>query len=689
MLITDGIEKLKGIGEKTAPAFHAAGIFSIADLLYHYPRSYEKLGEICPMGSIKKDGRYTLAGKVLSPASVFYKNGKSILQFSFGDDSGKGRVSLFGMPYLKKNFEPGRRLILQVYAKRKGEQLFLSQPRILKEAEYEEGIRQLKAVYPLSGKLSQTLLRKAVAQALPLAEELTDCLNEERRRKLELPSIAEAMHLLHAPADTEQAERGRRRLAFDEFFLFLAAMELLKDGPDRLPSPYVISEGQEAVRPFIEGLAYELTPAQKRSLNEVLSDMAGGYVMNRLLQGDVGSGKTVIAFAAALAAIRAGHQAAIMAPTEVLARQHHAAALRYSESLGKDFVPELLVGSMTAKEKREARARIAAGEAKLVIGTHALIQDGVEIPDAALIVTDEQHRFGVRQRRRLAGMGAGPHVLVMSATPIPRTLGLILYGDMDVSLIDELPAERLPIKNAIVDESWREKLLQFIVKHVREGQQCYIICPQVEEGEDGDIRNVTDYTEELRESLPDDIRIGMLHGRMKPEEKSSVMEEFASAALDILVSTTVVEVGVNVPNATVMVIENAERFGLSQLHQLRGRVGRGDKQSYCVFVAGGDDGELSKKAKERLEILKKSNNGFEIAEEDLKQRGPGEFFGSRQSGVPYFELADIYGDSALLTAAKQTLMQLIKEDPGKLEPLRQVLKERNKENSTEFRGICL
>ncbi len=689
MLLTDDIKTLKGIADKTAEAFYSAGLFNLNDLLHYFPRRYESLGEIRPMAGINADGYVTLSGSVSGQPSMVYRNSKSMLQFTFADGSGSGRVTVFNMPWLKKSLFPGREIIMRVFAKRKGMQLFLSQPRFMSRDEYENGLRSLKPVYPLTKKLNDAPLRKAIEQALPVAEDIKEYLPEDVIAERGLMSIPEAIRKMHKPADMEEVYAARRRLAFDEFFLFLAKMEFLKEGEEKTPSSYRCDNAEDSFRRLSESLPFELTGAQKGAIADVFRDMNSGYCMNRLLQGDVGSGKTIVAFSAALAVCDAGHQAALMAPTEVLAKQHYDDALRMSSEYGLSLKPVLLSGSLKASEKKAAKKGIENGDYNFLIGTHALIQDDVIAKDLALMITDEQHRFGVRQRMSLAAKGNAPHVLVMSATPIPRTLGLILYGDLDVSVINELPANRLPIKNAVMGEDEHNKIYQFILKRISEGRQAYIICPMVEEGGLEDVSNVTEYSAELKKIFPPRIRIDMLHGKMKPAEKNEIMERFSKGESDILVSTTVVEVGVNVPNATVMVVENAERFGLSQLHQLRGRVGRGGYQSYCIFVAGGEGENLSKKTKERLNVLKETNDGFKIAEEDLKQRGPGDFFGLRQSGLPYFKIADIYTDALLLKETKQSLERIMAADVENMQKLRTALRDREEMTYSDFHGICL
>ena len=483
-----------------------------------------------------------------------------------------------------------------------------------------------------------------------------DYLPASLRKKHELAEYNFAIEHIHFPQDETDLLFARKRLVYDEFFMFLLGVRRLKEKRQDLQSSYRMKE--EAVsRKLEQELPYSLTGAQKRALEEVYADLESGSVMNRLIQGDVGSGKTIIAVLALLRTAENGYQGALMVPTEVLARQHYESVTELFEKHGIKKTVVLVTGSMTAKEKRIAYEKIASHEADIVIGTHALIQEKVVYDNLALVITDEQHRFGVSQRETLGNKGTQPHVLVMSATPIPRTLAIIIYGDLDISVIDELPANRLPIKNCVVDTGYRKNAYNFIKKEVLNGRQAYVICPMVEESEMIEAENVLDYTKVLRENLPG-IRVEYLHGKMKPKEKNAIMEAFASGDIQVLVSTTVVEVGVNVPNATVMMIENAERFGLAQLHQLRGRVGRGKEQSYCIMVnASGDKGKNA-----RLEVLNKSNDGFFIASEDLRLRGPGDIFGLRQSGDLEFKIADIYTDAVTLKQVSEDVDALLSED---------------------------
>ena len=467
-----------------------------------------------------------------------------------------------------------------------------------------------------------------------------------------------AIRGIHFPEDKEVFYHARERLVFEEFLQFILAIRKLKDSNSRMDNEYVIPLDLRTEE-FQKALPFELTGAQQNVWREIQQDMASEHAMSRLVQGDVGSGKTIVAVLALLNTALKGYQAAMMAPTEVLARQHYESITSLFEAYDIPIKVVLLTGSMTAKEKRRAYDRIECGLAKIIVGTHALIQDAVYYDNLALVVTDEQHRFGVKQRESFAKKGGVPHVLVMSATPIPRTLAIILYGDLDISVIDELPANRLPIKNCVVDTSYRQTAYTFMKKQIAEGRQCYIICPMVEESEAMEAENVTDYSRMLQEEMGTQIVVDHLHGKMKQAAKDEIMERFGRNEIQILVSTTVIEVGIDVPNATVMMIENAERFGLTQLHQLRGRVGRGKYQSYCIFMTG----SKAKETKKRLEILNKTNDGFKIASEDLKLRGPGDLFGIRQSGLMDFGLGDIYQDAAILQKANEAAEWLLKNNP--------------------------
>lgn len=480
----------------------------------------------------------------------------------------------------------------------------------------------------------------------------------------------EAVRNMHFPEDKEYFAAARERFVFEEFLVFILSLRRLKETENRAKNSFIFAD-QEKIGKFLKALPYRLTDAQMKVWNEIKADMQGEHVMSRLVQGDVGSGKTVVAFLALLLSGLNGYQGALMAPTEVLARQHYENISDMLKDYNLPLKAELLTGSMTAAQKRSAYERIQSGEASIIIGTHALIQEKAVYKELALVVTDEQHRFGVRQREALAGKGTMPHILVMSATPIPRTLAIILYGDLDISVIDEMPKNRLPIKNCVVDTGYREKAYAFMKKQVAQGHQCYVICPMVEESESLDAENVMDYSQTLQEEMGDTVRVGYLHGKMKQKEKDEIMDAFGRNEIQILVSTTVVEVGIDVPNATVIMIENAERFGLAQLHQLRGRVGRGKHQSYCIFMSASKSDET----KERLDILNHSNDGFFIAGEDLRLRGPGDLFGIRQSGILDFKVADVFQDAKTLKAASEEAGEILKDDPELEQPCHLELKK--------------
>lgn len=536
---------------------------------------------------------------------------------------------------------------------------------------YEEKLNTLQPNYALTAGLTNNAVVKAMKQAISYLDLKQDFLPPDVRTRYHLAEYNYAIQGIHFPVDKEEFYTARERLVFEEFLVFILALRQMKEKNEKSKNTFSFAS-TKPVEEFMHKLPYELTGAQQKVWQEIKADLNGAHVMSRLVQGDVGSGKTIIALLGLLLAAVNGYQGALMAPTEVLAKQHFESICEMLEEYQIPVRVELLTGSMTAKEKRMAYERIASGEAQIIVGTHALIQEKVKYHSLALVVTDEQHRFGVKQREKLAEKGNTPHILVMSATPIPRTLAIILYGDLDISVIDELPANRLPIKNCVVDTNYRKTAYQFMKKQVLEGRQCYVICPMIEENENLEAENVIDYAKTLQEEMGNNIQVAYLHGKMKQSEKDAIMEQFGKREIQILVSTTVIEVGINVPNATVMMVENAERFGLAQLHQLRGRVGRGKHQSYCIFMSA----SKSKETKERLSILNKSNDGFFIASEDLKLRGPGDLFGIRQSGILDFKLGDVFQDAKILQRASEAAEQLISED--------EKLENQNHQNLREY-----
>lgn len=650
------VSTLKGIGEKTAGLFEKIGVRTLDDLLHYYPKGYDAFEEPRAIGELKEEEVGAVDGYLRSGATGRSFNGLSIVSAGISDMTGKLRLVWYHMPYLKNTLKADSHYIFRGKVTRKKNGLTMEQPQMFKPEAYSGLINRMQPVYAQTKGLGNKTITSAMEQALKIRVLERDYLPVKLRIENELAEYNFAIEHIHFPTDRQDLLFARKRLVYDEFFMFLLAVRRLKERRQDVRSGYVFREGREAKR-LEKALPYSLTGAQERTLAEVYDDLRSGRVMNRLIQGDVGSGKTIIAVLALLEAAENGFQGALMVPTEVLARQHLESVTELFKAHGIEKQVVLVTGSMTAKEKRLAYEKIASHEADIIIGTHALIQEKVVYDKLALVVTDEQHRFGVSQREMLGNKGELPHVMVMSATPIPRTLAIILYGDLDISVIDELPANRLPIKNCVVDTGYRKRAYHFISQEVEKGRQAYVICPMVEESEMIEAENVLDYTKVLRENLPG-IRIEYLHGKMKAKEKNKIMEEFAAGEIQVLVSTTVIEVGVNVPNATVMMIENAERFGLAQLHQLRGRVGRGKEQSYCIMVdASGDKSQNA-----RLEVLNKSNDGFFIASEDLKLRGPGDIFGLRQSGDLEFKLADIYTDAVTLKKVSEDVNRLLSED---------------------------
>jgi ATP-dependent DNA helicase RecG len=653
------VNRIKGVGEKTAALFGKINVYTVDDLIRHYPRDYETYDAPVSVREAVPGKLQTIYGQITAIPNIKKVRNLSILNAVLKDSNGESiQLTFFNMPFLKKVLKPSGFYLFRGLIQQRGIHKIMEQPRMFTWDEYQKKTGRLLPRYALTKGLTNQTVQKSVAQALEYYPPEKEYLPQVILQKYPMLSHREAVYALHFPESREELLTARNRMVFEEFFSFLLVLRKNKELAAKTENHFPMYETADTVR-FLEQLPFPLTKAQKKVWGELREDMGSPYAMNRLIQGDVGSGKTILAVLALLMCAANGYQGAMMAPTEVLAVQHFETISGYIEKYGIAFRPVLLTGSMTAKEKREAYAKIASGEANLIIGTHALIQEKVEYSSLALVVTDEQHRFGVRQRETLAAKGSEPHVLVMSATPIPRTLAIILYGDLKVSVIDELPANRLPIKNCVVGTSYRPKAYEFIAKEVAAGRQAYVICPMVEEGESEDLENVVDYTEKLRAVLPPSVQVAYLHGKMRPADKNRIMEEFAAKEIDVLVSTTVIEVGINVPNATVMMVENAERFGLAQLHQLRGRVGRGEFQSYCIFISTSE----AKETMERLQILNHSNDGFHIASEDLKLRGPGDIFGIRQSGEFAFVLGDIYTDANILKEASDAVEQLLVSDP--------------------------
>lgn len=681
------VNRIKGVGEKTAALFGKINVYTVDDLIRHYPRDYETYDAPVSIRETSPGSVQAVYGQITAIPNVKKVRNLSILNAILKDDNGDSiQLTFFNMPFLKKVLKPGGFYLFRGLVQQRGTHKFMEQPRMFTWDEYRQKSGRLLPRYALTKGLTNQTVQKSVAQALEYYPPEKEYLPQMILQKYPMLSHKEAICALHFPESREELLTARNRMVFEEFFSFLLVLRKNKELAAKTENHFPMYETADTVR-FLEQLPFPLTKAQKKVWGELREDMGSPYAMNRLIQGDVGSGKTILAVLALLMCAANGYQGAMMAPTEVLAVQHFETISGYIEKYGIAFRPVLLTGSMTTKEKREAYAKIASGEANLIIGTHALIQEKVEYSSLALVVTDEQHRFGVRQRETLAAKGSEPHVLVMSATPIPRTLAIILYGDLKVSVIDELPANRLPIKNCVVGTAYRPKAYEFIAKEVAAGRQAYVICPMVEEGESEDLENVVDYTEKLRAVLPPSVQVAYLHGKMRPADKNRIMEEFAAKEIDVLVSTTVIEVGINVPNATVMMVENAERFGLAQLHQLRGRVGRGEFQSYCIFISTSE----AKETMERLQILNHSNDGFHIASEDLKLRGPGDIFGIRQSGEFAFVLGDIYTDANILKEASDAVEQLLVSDPELTDDdslaLVNYFKEHTAVNVVDFRTI--
>lgn len=655
--ISKDIQYLKGVGEKRAELFKKKGIKTVEDLLYYFPRSHEDRSQMKEIADCTEGETVCLSVTVFSPVrEARIRKNLLISTMVVSDETGALNVVWYNNRYVKGQFMTGDEYILYGKITRNRGKMEIVNP-VFEKKGAERFTGKIVPLYPLTEGLTQKILQSSMELAIKEAGRLREYIPEDIREKYHIAEINYAMKNIHFPEDFESYNIARERFVFEELLILQLALSGHKDTNTERES--VVFGDILCVRDFVKTLPFPLTGAQKRTLNEILGDCKSGKMMNRLVQGDVGSGKTAVAAAAIYTAVKNGHQAAMMAPTEILALQH---AQTLSEFFsGMDINVVMLTGSMKAKEKRLAYDMISTGTADVVVGTHAIIQDTVEFSDLALVVADEQHRFGVEQRARLASKGNNPHMLIMSATPIPRTLALILYGDLDISVIDELPPGRKPVKTYAVGEKMRKRVFAFLEKNVKDGMQAYVVCPLVAETEKSDLQNAEMLAEKLQSVFPD-FRVGLIHGRMKPKLKDEVMDGFVRGEIQILVSTTVIEVGVNVPNANIMIIENAERFGLSQLHQLRGRVGRGAEQAFCILLAHGNN-EVTKK---RMETMCISNDGFYISEQDLQLRGPGDFFGTRQHGLPEMKIANLFEDRDILALSQMAAEEIMAED-AKLE----------------------
>ena len=672
--LTTSVQKLKGIGEKKALAFEKLGVFSLYDLVSYFPARYEDRTNFCPIAAAPEGEGVCIRALVADmPRLVRVRRGMELVKFRAVDESGSVDITYFNQNYVKDYLSRGDSVCFYGKIERNGSRASMVNPAYEKEDKPRGVTGCILPVYRMNAALNQRTLRDAVRQGLNLCgEALPDLLPAEIRARNGLAQARYAYENIHYPSDFDALAIARRRLVFEELFVLACALGTMRSERARESGLRITLRDFE---PFYAALPFTPTDAQKRAIAEAAADMSGGYVMNRLVQGDVGSGKTLVAAALCWLCRESGYVSAFMAPTEILAEQHFQTLSGLLAPFGMRI--GRLTGAMSAKEKREAKAAIAAGDYDLVVGTHALFSEDVVYSRLGLIITDEQHRFGVKQRSALIGKGEKPHVLVMSATPIPRTLALMIYGDLDVSIIDELPPGRQKVDTFAVDESYRTRLNGFIRKLVGEGRQVFVVCPKVEDDEDeetpGDkkLKSAEEHAKELTREFPE-LSVGCVHGRMKPKDKDAVMAAFVRGEIDILVATTVIEVGVDVPNAALMIIENAERFGLSQLHQLRGRVGRGQHKSWCILVSDNKGEEV----KARLSIMSKTNNGFEISEEDLRLRGPGDFFGSRQHGLPEMHVADLGADTQVLKNAQEEAKALLAADPQLSRPEHAALRER-------------
>ena len=649
--LSDPITLLKGIGPARAKQFANLNIVTLEDLICHFPRGYEDRTRLVPIEKLQADVPACFRGMVMNtPRTAHIRKGLDLTKVTVADATGRLNLTFFNSPYAAQQLHYGEEYIF--YGAVTGDFIGYQMTNPVFEPVGSPGVttRRILPIYPLTAGLTNAAVLRAVNQAQALCDPPEEILPEALRQRYAILPAEQAYRAIHQPQSMEEADQARKRMVFEEFFVFSAGLALMRAAraEKRVP-PYP----QVDMAPFYAALPFSLTGAQNRAIGEILADFRAGRPMNRLIQGDVGSGKTMVAAAAAYAAACSGFQTALMAPTEILAEQHAASLGRLFDPLG--IRVGLLTGSMTPREKREIREQLEAGDIQVAVGTHALLTDATRFARLGLVIADEQHRFGVAQRSRLGAKGEDPHVLVMSATPIPRTLALLLYGDLEVSILDELPPGREPVETFLVGESYRPRINAFIRKQVSAGSQCFIVCPAVEENQELGVKAASAWAETLQKTVFPDLRIVLLHGQMKAGEKEAAMASFARGEADVMVATTVIEVGVDVPNATLMVVEDADRFGLSQLHQLRGRVGRGKQKSYCILTTHNRNPDTL----QRLKALCKTTDGFRIAEEDLKLRGPGDFFGARQSGLPAFRVGDLSGDLQTLKDAQQASMEWI------------------------------